>query len=224
MCNNKILNILNGQVMQSYFERNNLDVNGIYIPFNEAMCQGEAKEKIFSQEFIKGRCDVHKVTENQYKDITLTPLKPLFEKEFEELVLWFDEDMFCQINLITILGYLDESNYRGKTTLKLVDNNFEVINTFDIKVDGYKELYITAIINKEMPKVPMNNVMSNGIKLYLQYVMKDNEITKYIRGKDNLEVKNLITKLIQKFSIEGKYGLGDTQYIELINRCRKDNK
>jgi len=45
------LNILNGQAMYGYFKQHNLDKNGIYVPFNEAMCTGKVTEDIFSSQF-----------------------------------------------------------------------------------------------------------------------------------------------------------------------------
>ena len=32
-----------------------------------------------------------------------------FTKEYKCIVLWFGEDMFCQMNLLTILSYLEQS-------------------------------------------------------------------------------------------------------------------
>ncbi|HHU59913.1 TPA: hypothetical protein GXZ34_03215 [bacterium] len=104
------LEILNGQVMYDHF--NNLkNNNSIYVPFNEAMCEGPPHIDIFSDAFITDRCKSLGVTYLEYKKITLEPLEPLLDNKFKEVILWFDEDMFCQINMLTILAYLDQNNF-----------------------------------------------------------------------------------------------------------------
>src|SRR4051794_37204292 len=101
MMEEKTLHILNGQAMYDYYKETNF-LNGERMePFNEAMCYGSTCEELFSQEFIETRARVHHVTAEQYTEHTLKPLRPLLNKEFTQVVLWFDADMFCQINLLT---------------------------------------------------------------------------------------------------------------------------
>lgn len=88
MCEKNILNILNGQSMYDYFKQNHLDVNGLYLPFNEAMCVGEVTSDIFFSQFNKFRCDAHNVTIQQYNELTLKPLQLLFDNQFSEIVLY----------------------------------------------------------------------------------------------------------------------------------------
>ena len=84
------------------------------MPFNEGMCDGETIEDIFSGEFELERCVAHGVGVEEYEDIVINPLAPLFSFEYDELHLFFDEDMFCQINLITLLAYLDSNASTAK--------------------------------------------------------------------------------------------------------------
>lgn len=216
-----ILNILNGQSMYNYFKQHNLNENGIYAPFNEAMCVGEVTSEIFSNQFNKSRCDAHNVTIQQYNELTLKPLQLLFEKQFSDIVLWFDDDMFCQINLLTILAYLDQINYSRKIAFNLVGNKFKVVECFEFGVQGYKEMYEQVMINRCIPQNIGLPVMENGIRLYFEYLKQENEITSYIKQNDYLNNDALVTELLKKFP---QYGLGDTQYIQLIDRCRKVNE
>ena len=170
-----ILNILNGQSMHDYFKLNHFDENEVYIPFNEAMCVGEAGD-IFSSQFNKCRCEAHHITMEKYNQITLKPLQKLFENQFSHIVLWFDDDMFCQINLLTILAYLNQNNYSRKITFNLVNREFIVVDCFELDVQGYNEIYKQVMINKCMPENINLPVMENGIKLYLEYLKEENEI------------------------------------------------
>ena len=136
MNNGNKLNILNGQSMYDYFEKRKLFKNGVYVPFNEAMCVGEATDDIFSRQFNTCRCEAHDVTIEQYTELTLKPFQILFKNQFSNLFLWFDYDMFCQINLLTILAYLDQINYSKKITFNLVDMEFKLVDSFEISVQG----------------------------------------------------------------------------------------
>ncbi len=66
---------------------------------------------LFSDEFVKIRAKVHHVTPVQYYEHALKPLQPLLNKNFTHISMWFDYDMFCQINLLTILAWLDRTNH-----------------------------------------------------------------------------------------------------------------
>jgi hypothetical protein len=213
------LNILNGQSMYNYFVQNHFNENGVYVPFNEAMCVGEVTSDIFSNQFNICRCDTNHVTMEQYNELVLKPLQILFKNKFSHIILWFDEDMFCQINLLTLLAYLNQINYSRKIIFNLVGRRFKVVDCFEFGVQGYKEIYKQVMINRCIPQNINLSIMKNGIRLYLEYLKEENEITAYIRQHENLKNNILVTELLRVFS---QYGLGDTQYLQLIERYRKN--
>lgn len=206
--------------MLDYFKQQNFYETGIYIPFNEAMCVGNVSSHIFSKEFNKYRCDAHSITMDQYNEITLEPLQILFENQFSHIILWFDDDMFCQINFLTLLAYLNQINYNKKITLNLVNHDFQVLESFDLNAQGYADIYNQVLINRYNSQKSELSIMNNGIILYFEYLKEENEITAYIKKHEDLEIDILVTMLIKTFP---QYGLGDTQYIELINRYRKSD-
>ncbi len=218
MNKNNTLNILNGQVMYDYFKKQHLDEGELYIPFNEAICVGKVTADIFSSEFNKSRCDAHKVTMEEYKQITLKPLKLLFTKRSSKIVLWFDDDMFCQINFLTLLAYLDQINYSKNVRFNLINRKFEVIDSFKVSVEKFSEIYKEVMINRKFPKNISLPVMENGIMLYFQYLKEKNEITEYINQNGNLQTYILVEKLINEFP---QYGLGDTQYLQMIENLKR---
>lgn len=115
------LHILNGEVMMEYFKRTKF-LDEEMVPFNEAMCYGETSETIFTEQFIQVRANVHHVTTDQYYQLTIKLLEKVLNNEYNELYLWFDEDMFCQINVLTILAWLDQNNNSQSVILNIVDH------------------------------------------------------------------------------------------------------
>lgn len=111
-----VLNILNGQMMYEEFKNEKLMGDSDYAPFNEAMCVNQVTTLVFDKEFIKTRAAGHNSSVESYTKKVIDPLKKLFTKEYKCIVLWFGEDMFCQMNLLTILSYLEQSRYEGRYT------------------------------------------------------------------------------------------------------------
>lgn len=213
----KIINILNGQFMYDHFKRNNIVTDGINIPFNEAMCVGEVSEDIFSEDFINKRCNIHKVSFDKYVEITLNNLRPLINLDFDKIILWFDDDMFCQINLLTLLAYLDYAGFNGEIYFNLVGKEFELLETYNIYAKGYYKIYKKVMINKEEVIDVKIATLKEGIKLYLEFSKDENEIVTYIKKHKDDDIDTLLNNL---FNIFSNYGLGDTQYINLINEIK----
>ena len=69
------------------------------------MCANPTTSPIFSEEFNKLRATGHQVALQEYEQVTLNPLKPLLTNDYQCIVLWFGDDMFCQMNLLTVLAF-----------------------------------------------------------------------------------------------------------------------
>lgn len=212
------VHILNGQEMYNHFKGTPSFGQVELIPFNEAMCYGDTCSDIFSPEFIAIRSKVHQVTSARYSEITLYPLKPLFKGRYSRIEMWFDTDMFCQINLLTILAWLDQIKYQGDVVLQLVDDDFEPVQKYSLETDGYKALYQQVMINKVSPANVELNPLKKGVELYLNYMKQDSDLMLFIRGRQDMTENDLLALLLQTFK---EYGLGDTQYAELIHRNRR---
>ncbi|PLS08022.1 AraC family transcriptional regulator [Neobacillus cucumis] len=219
MIHNKTLHILNGQAMFDFYQETNFLKGEIMAPFNEAMCYGSTSKDLFSQEFIERRAKVHHVTAEQYTDHTLKPLRPLFQKEFTQIKLWFDADMFCQINLLTILAWLDRMEYKEKVEIHIVGERFEPLSHFIIKADGYNSIYKQVLIDKTFPADIQPASLKRGVELYLNYLHKDSDLMQYIEKNRDVPEKELVWALINEFR---DYGLGDTQYLEIIKNRPKN--
>ncbi|WP_042479432.1 helix-turn-helix domain-containing protein [Bacillus ndiopicus] len=213
-----VLNILNGEEMFKKFKEQQLMGASDYAPFNEAMCVNDVTYPIFSNEFNVMRAQGHKVTLQDYEAITLAPLKGnLLFKKYSCIVLWFGEDMFCQMNLLTVLAYLEQINYKGTVYYHAVQEQTYDVKETIIQLGGYSSLYKEVLMEKNMPNKEMMPVMYQGIRLYMELQKEVNEITKYIKAHDQLTRYELVKSLLKVFP---QYGLGDTQYIEIINKVQ----
>ncbi|MEH7177622.1 AraC family transcriptional regulator [Neobacillus vireti] len=212
------LHILNGQSMYNYFKRTNFLGDEMMIPFNEAMCFGEIKGEIFSQEFIITRAKVHQVSKEEYMDISINPLQPLVNGDFSTIELWFDEDMFCQINVLTILAWLDKTGHKKPVKLHLTGDKFESIEEYTLYAAGFYELYNQVMIYKKIPTSIHPIHLAKGIERYITYLNDESDLIQYIKKDQNIPENELVTALIKNF---GEYGLGDTQYLKIIRTVRK---
>jgi hypothetical protein len=214
----KTLHLLNGQSMYNYFKKTHFLEGELMIPFNEAMCYGDTCTDIFSHEFTQIRAKVHQVSPEQYTEHTLRPLKPLLCKNFSRLFLWFDADMFCQINILTILAWLDQIDYKGAIKLQIVGDQFELKESFTLEAAGYYSIYKHVLIEKNIPEYIFPEPLKKGINLYLNYLNKDSDLICYIKKHQDVSDEELVNKLIAEFQY---YGLGDTQYLEIIKSYRR---
>ena len=113
-----ILNITNGDFFNAYFLKT---FGGEAIPFCEAMMDGDTVLDIYSEEFIHLRSRELNVGTEEYRTKMLIP-SALKKKSYSELRLWFGRDTFCQVNLLTLLAYLEEIHCGGRVLLNLIDD------------------------------------------------------------------------------------------------------
>jgi AraC-like DNA-binding protein len=212
-----VLHILNGQNMYEEFKNNRLMGDSDYAPFNEAMCVHSTTNQIFDKEFINIRAAGHHETVEGYTKKVINPLANLFNKEYECIVLWFGEDMFCQMNLLTILSYLEQSCYEGRVFLNSFREDEFKVNQTELKLGHYSSIYKQVLVNHSKPSNEIIPVMYQAINIYLDMLNEDNAVAKYINKNKNLSTKELIPRLFELFPT---VGYGDTQYIELINKIR----
>ncbi len=211
------LNVVNGMAMLSYLTENNIDLGGEIVPFNEGMCDGETIQDIFSGDFELERCVVHGVGVEEYEDIVINPLSPLFTFEYDELHLFFDEDMFCQINLITLLAYLDSNCYEGKIALHIVDYEYQEIKCVEIKPQGFFNVYKTVLIDKKIPEIILPDIMMDAVINYLDYSKENNDLTDFVSQNIDMQESELLDEMYNRF----KYlGLGDTQLQKIIEKVK----
>lgn len=208
-----VLNILNGQMMYEEFSSKKLMRDAAYAPFNEAMCVHETADLVFGKEFIDIRSAGHGETPAAYEAHVLTPLKPLLEGEYNHIALWFGEDMFCQMNLLTILAFLEQTRYQGRVFLNsFKEDEFNVEQT-ELTLGSYEDAYKSVLIDHRKPDGTFLPVLQQAIGWYLAMQQEDNPVTRLIGQNRQLPKDELLRKLMDTFPM---IGYGDLQYMELM--------
>jgi len=218
-----ILNIANGIQLKKYLTNKCAEYEDI-IAFNESMITGECNEKIFSETFFQIRAKSLNVDFEQYLENTVSELYKLLNKQYSEIILWFDEDMFCQINLLTLCAYFDYINYKGVLQLNIIRQDFGgyhdlqsiVIKSYKLSPQGYYSLYQDVMLKKVFTKNDYHvfKEIENGIKLYENYISDNSEIILSIAElvKDNRSKRDIIKEICKRYP---QYGIGDYN-IELL--------
>ncbi|QCW99977.1 DUF1835 domain-containing protein [Aggregatimonas sangjinii] len=104
-----LLHITNGD---SFTERlNSLKIKGDIITWREMLCEGKTLTNVGSESFWKTRFDFlhknYKVSKSIFIEKTLKEYRSLCNhKQQDEIVLWFEYDLFCQVNMIAVLSWL----------------------------------------------------------------------------------------------------------------------
>ena len=116
------------------------------------------------------------------------------------------------------MGGWIKRDYKGDIELHIVGDKFESKDSFTLSAQGYDSIYKQVLIQKTLPKDVLPAPLKNGIKLYLEYLNKDSDLIRYIKKWQDVSEEELVTKLIVEFQ---HYGLGDTQYLEIIKSYRE---
>ena len=100
----------------------------------------------------------------------------LKEKTYNKICLWFGKDTFCQMNLLTLLAYLEQIDFSGKITLNYIDDEtFEIIeNDINVKLGIYKDIYKNVLINKVLPN-EFGVLNPRAIDLYFDYYSNNHQ-------------------------------------------------
>jgi hypothetical protein len=116
-----ILHITNGDSTTNYLQK--LKFSGEFITWREMLCEGKTTSDVGSEAFWKNRFEFFKtsynVSKQKFINYTLKEYRNLCnEKNQKEIVLWFEHDLFCQINMLAIISWL--KRYRKGYHISLV--------------------------------------------------------------------------------------------------------
>ena len=109
--NKTTLHITNGSILTEKLEE--LDFKGEFLTWHEMLCEGPTTEQIDTQEFLDLRKSFFDSTyeldfdESEFhKEID----KLIHSEKYSEIVLWFEYDLFCHINLIAVINLLKQKH------------------------------------------------------------------------------------------------------------------
>jgi len=103
------LHITNGSVLTKYLSE--LNIVGDVLTWQEMLCEGPTVEQVYSEEFS----ELRKSFFNDFYDVELEI--PLIREEldklnhtenYSEIILWFEYDLFCHINMLAVITLLHQ--------------------------------------------------------------------------------------------------------------------
>ena len=107
----KILHITNGSNLTDAISE--LGIKGDILTWNEMLCEGPTQYIIDSEEFYKTRGtffkNTYNVESNDYKSKFIDEIEKINSTDnYSEIVLWFEYDLFCHINLVAAISLIQQ--------------------------------------------------------------------------------------------------------------------
>jgi len=141
------LHITNGD---SFTQRlKSLPFKGEIITWREMLCEGRTETNVGSESFWKTRFEfLHKnynVSKSWFIEKTLKEYRSLCNhKQQDEIILWFEYDLFCQINMLAVLSWL--KTHRRDAQISLVcsgdeDGTEKMFGLCDLDDEKIQNLY-----------------------------------------------------------------------------------
>lgn len=150
-----LLHITNGDSFTARL--NSLDLKGDIITWREMLCEGKTLTNVGSENFWKTRFDFlhknYKVSKSWFIEKTLKEYRSLCNhKQQDEIVLWFEYDLFCQINMLAVLSWLKTHRKYAQISLVCSGNEDETDKMYGLNdlTDGQLlKLYENKTILKQ---------------------------------------------------------------------------
>ena len=189
----KILHITNGDSTTKYLKK--LQFEGQFITWREMLCEGKTAVQVGSEQFWKLRFDFlktsYKISKKQFIELTLKEYRMLCkQKRQNEIVLWFEHDLFCQINMIAVLSWL--KRYRKGRKISLVcsgniagsDQLFGLsqLSEKQLKKHYQEKIELTEDDIEYADYVWQLYCANNPIKLHNVYKYQPSQTFKYLTG------------------------------------------
>lgn len=142
-----VLHITNGD---SFTERlKSLQLKGDIITWREMLCEGKTLTQVGSESFWKTRFEFlsrnYQVSKSSFVEKTLKEYRSLCNhKQQDKIVLWFEYDLFCQINMLAVISWLN--THRSYAEISLVcsgkeDNTDRLYGLNELSDDQLNALY-----------------------------------------------------------------------------------
>jgi hypothetical protein len=244
---NKIFNILNGDYLADQLDKTTIE--GEIIICREALITGDLQadnlEDLWKTRAESISKDYQVKKESYYKKVVSEFEKILHIPENSEVNLWFEDDLFCQVNMWFCLFLLSknkglkiyrifpqttkENNWKGFS----VSDNFELEETATAKVlFNEKDIELGINLWKAYQKNDTDSLQKLSETPSDCFHFLNEVIDFYLNINPDVFVKNLIksgTKdfhlIFEKFQDElGIFGFGDLQVKSIYDRILKEKQ
>ena len=116
----KILHITNGDDLSTQIQ--DLDLPGDVITWREMLCEGPVSMDVGDENFVLLRkiflLEKYKVSEEDYQKEFLEELVKLAAiNNYDEVVLWFEFDLFSHMNMLALISFLLQNKKTGPFSL-----------------------------------------------------------------------------------------------------------
>lgn len=249
----QLLHITNGD---SFTERlKQLDFKGDIITWREMLCEGKTETNVGSESFWKTRFEfLHKnynVSKSWFVEKTLKEYRSLCNhKQQDQIILWFDHDLFCQVNLLAVISWLKSNRRHADISLVSNDPGMGQKSLSEMSDQALKERYDTRrhlsqddieyadyvwqLYCSDNP-IRLENLtdyenysfshLSDAVRLHLRRFPSIrnglNETENHILQRSLLEKPKSKKALIQQLLTEEQdLGFGDSQYERMVARLR----
>ncbi len=117
---NSLLHITNGDSFTARLQK--LPLTGDIITWREMLCEGKTLCNVGSESFWKTRFEFlnknYKVSKSWFVEKTLKEYRSLCNhKQQDQIVLWFEYDLFCQINMLAVISWLKTHRRHAQISL-----------------------------------------------------------------------------------------------------------
>lgn len=115
-----LLHITNGDILTNRL--GSMDLKGDIITWREMLCEGRTLTNVGSETFWKTRFEFlnknYKVSKSWFIEKTLKEYRSLCNhKQQDQIVLWFEYDLFCQVNMLAVISWLKTHRKYAHITL-----------------------------------------------------------------------------------------------------------
>jgi len=142
-----LLHITNGDSLTDRLKA--LNLKGDIITWREMLCEGKTLTTVGSESFWKTRFEFlnknYKVSKSWFVEKTLKEYRSLCNhKQQDQIVLWFEYDLFCQINMLAVISWLKTHRKYAQISLVCSGNEDETDKMYslgDVSDEKLLELY-----------------------------------------------------------------------------------
>ena len=219
-----LLHITNGSSLTNYL--NDLTYKGDFLTWHEMLCEGPANRLINSDAFIKVRKDFLnkfysiEVDEYEYKN-ELHKLDAI--DKYTEIVLWFEYDLFCHLNMVAVISLLNEKKINIPVTLVCSGRIADEDN-----LKGLSELTPAQLDQHYNSRIKLTEADKDiAVNIWQIYCGKDhNLLKKYITKKSSFEYLGCCLKAHLERFPDSKTGLStlENNILSLLNKYEVKSK
>ncbi|PWJ44455.1 DUF1835 domain-containing protein [Sediminitomix flava] len=174
------LHILNGDSTAEIFKQTAIE--GDICVCREVLCDGPLSKKLFDRPFWEMRSnffqDYFEVDALEYVAKSSETFKNLHHiNDYQQVYLWFEYDLFCQMNMLAVLAFIAE-NLKEGVSLQLICTGY------DESENKWKTL------SDFSPKA-YSKLMSNSLEISMADLQLISRVWKYYLAQDYKAIFNL---------------------------------